>query len=202
MQRLRRRARRVFPALAVLLVAVAFIAVGARFAHQEPGQITYYNAAMRAYVAQDVDAALLLLDESLAEYEEAHHRQWWHNALNGGPNDEVAAQAHFHKGVLLLIKAQAEQRPGLVGQAVEEWQQSLRINPGAPYNDHVAARDAQRLNEQALVVKHNLDLLFQQNPEQQEGQGNGEGQGPPKPANSMPGDQPGDKPGRGEDDGI
>lgn len=198
-----KRACSAFPAAAVLLIAVGLLLGGFRLMHETPPQYSDYNAAMEAYEEHDVNKAIQLLEQSLADYEAQKDQPWYDNMIHGRPSDELAALAHFHKGVLLLVKAQSEKRPGLVGQAVEELEASLKLNPGAPYADRVHRLEAARMDGEALTVKHDLDLLFQQQPEQQgNGKGEGKGDGQPQPAQPAPGDSPGDKPGHGSDDGI
>jgi hypothetical protein len=199
---LRKRARRASSAFAALLVAAVCLVSGISISHRTPAQITDYNRAMAAYQSGDVKKAMDYLDASLADYDAAVASPWWQRAVNGRPNTELAAQAHFHKGVLLLMLAQAEHREGLIGQAVEELEASLELNPGEPYGNGVSRASAKRLNEEALVVKHDLDLLFQKHPEQQS---NGKGKpqdGQGKPAPAGPGNDPGSMPGHGNDDGI
>lgn len=199
-----KRALGAFPATAVLLIAVGLLLGGLRLTHETPAQYKHYNAAMQAYQERDVDKTIQLLELSLADYDAHKDQPWYDNMLHGRPSDELAALAHFHKGVMLLIKAQNEKRPGLAGQAVEELEESLKLNPGSPYANQVKHLEAATLNGEAMTVKHDLDLIFLQHPEQQDNgkPQDGKGDGPPQPAKPAPGDDPGSKPGHGDDDGI
>ena len=63
----------------------------------------------------------------------------------------------------------------------------------------------QRLTDQSLIVKYDLELLFKNN--KQLAQGEGKGEGKPQPGDQdgkkqQPGQQPGDKPGKGNKDAI
>ena len=187
----------------IVLLAVIAIACGAWIGTVQSAQVGYYNQAMLLYKLGNTDKAAQLLDKSLEAYDAERQAGWKDHLIFGRPSDEVAALAHFHKGVLLLMKAQKEKKPGIMGQAVDEFETSLKINPGSPYANSVAGSDASRLNAEALVVKHDLDLLFQQHPEQQQGQGQGKGDGKGnQPGKQLPGNQPGNKPGHGGDDGL
>jgi tetratricopeptide (TPR) repeat protein len=185
----------------LVLVATLAIACGAWIGTVQSAQVGYYNQAMLLYKLGNTDKASQLLDKSLEAYDAEKQAGWTDHLIFGRPSDEVAALAHFHKGVMLLMKAQKEQKPGIMGQAVDEFETSLKINPGSPYANSVPGSHAGRLNAEAMTVKHDLDLLFQQHPEQQNGQGKGKGKGN-QPGQQLPGNQPGNKPGHGGDDGL
>jgi tetratricopeptide (TPR) repeat protein len=178
--------------VAVLLVAGLLIWGGHSIMQYRSGQADAYNQAMIAMEAGDAKAAMELLDASLAAYDAEARAPWWHHAAYGRPSNEIAALAHFHKAGLLLEQAQKEKRPGLIGIAVDEYEEALRLNPGAPFVDGTNPATATRLDREALDTKHNLDLLFRQQ-KGQEGEGNqpgkpGDQSGPPQQA---PGSQPG-----------
>jgi len=179
--------------VAVLLLGVLLIWGGHFISQYRSGQADAYNQAMIALEAGDGKAALELLDASLAAYDDEASAPWWKHAIYGRPSSEIAALAHFHKAGLLLEKAQQEKRPGLVGLAVDEYKEALRINPGAPFAEGTSAATAVQLDREALDTKHNLDMLFQQQKGQQ-----GDGNQPGKPGDEpAPQQAPGSKPGPG-----
>lgn len=176
--------------VAVLLVGALLIWEGHTISQYRSGQAVTYNRAMIALEAGNAKAAMELLDASLAAYDSEASAPWWQHAIHGRPSTEIAALAHFHKAGLLLEQAQAEKRPGLVGMAVDEYKEALRLNPGAPFVEGTATATGIRLDREALDTKHNLDLLFQQQKGQQ-GEGNQPGDPGDKPAEQAPGSKPG-----------
>lgn len=174
--------------------------------HHSP-QVVYYNQAMDAYNqamqkgdSKALDKALNLFDQSLASYQSEAEKNGAYRIAYGTPSTETAALAQFHKGVLLLAKAQQTKKSSYVTDAVTAFVESLKLNPGEPYSG-VSTEDAQRLNEEAMIVKYDLELLFKKHPEQKK-QSQGQGNGPPKPAQPAPGSNPGNLPGHGNSDSI
>jgi tetratricopeptide (TPR) repeat protein len=190
--------------LALVLVAVLCFLAAYELSSVRSQQYSYYNAGLLALQAGDTKEAIHDFDKSLSVYGSEAQAGWVYHLVYGRPSEEMASLAHFYKGLALLQEAQAEQRPGIMGEAVDELEASLKINPGYPYADGVSPVDAARMNAEALTVKHNLELIFMQHPEQQKQNGNGQGQGngPPQPAQPAPGNNPGNKPGHGNDNGI
>jgi len=183
--------------LCLFLFGVAATAAGYTLNSNRSQQVDSYNQAMQALSDGDGDAALRLLDQSILDYEQRARAATLEHLLHGRPSSELAALAHFHKGVLLLAKAQQEKRPGIAAQAVDEFKQSLRLNPGPPYAHGIELDQANRLEQQALTVKHDLELLFANQPEQK-GQGESgpskEQQQPQQPQQA-PSEEPGTSPG-------
>jgi hypothetical protein len=200
--------RRVLLLVASVIAAVLLVGEGIRVNSWRSPQVVHYNEAMAAYKLamqtgdpKEIDRALALFDQSLSSYQDESAKNGVHRIVLGTPSTETAALAQFHKGVLLLAKAQATKKSAYVTDAVTSFVESLKLNPGEPYQG-VSPEDAQRLNDEAMIVKYDLELLFKQHPEQQKQSQSGQGNGPPKPAQQAPGSNPGSQPGHGNNDSI
>jgi tetratricopeptide (TPR) repeat protein len=157
-------------------------------------QIDFYNAGITAHQAGNTQQAVEMFDRSLQAYQRALQARWLERFIYPRPNTELAARASFHKGMALIRAQQAE-------PAVAALVLSLRLNPGtgrAYYADEAA-----RLSELALIVKYNLELLFNQRPDLAQAQGAGrtpgDGSGEPQ---RVPGQNPGGMPGPGNRDDL
>ncbi len=157
-------------------------------------QIDFYNAGITAHQAGNTEQAVEMFDRSLNAYQRALQARWLERFIYPRPNTELAARASFHKGMALIMAQQAE-------PAVAALVLSLRLNPGAGRAYY--ADDAARLSELALVVKYNLELLFNQRPDLAQSQGAGrrpgDGSGQPQ---RVPGQNPGSTPGPGNRDDL
>jgi tetratricopeptide (TPR) repeat protein len=150
-------------------------------------QTAYYNLGLDAYEADDFQHAMKYFDLSIAAYQQQKTSSWLNRFVHPQPSDELAAQAYFQKGKV-LIKAQH------IEAAVEAFKQSLRMNPGNDDED-LSLEDYERMYEEALVVKYDLEIIFKARPDlaakQGKGQQQGKGQGNPQAPNANPAKQPG-----------
>lgn len=195
--------------VAALCLAALCVVAGLHMTAKPSSQLSYYNQALAAYNAalqsttpkeavDNLDKAVKLFDQSIAAYESERRGSLKDKLTSPSPSAEYAALAHFHKGVALLLAAQVTKKKELVQQAMESFQDSLKINPGGPYKG-VSPETAQRLTDEAMVVKYDLELLLKKHPgmNRQPGKGDGKG-GPPQQA---PGSK-GNIPGHGDSDSI
>jgi tetratricopeptide (TPR) repeat protein len=169
-------------ALSLVTVLGVLLLIGsAALNSYQSSQVAYYNQGVELYKAGQVDQALQAFDKSLDAYRQAQHAGWLERHLLPGPSAELAALANGKKGNLFVTK----QKPEL---AVTAYKESLKLNPGDAYQGKQQTAETNRLNEEALVVKFDLDLLFRKNPAlaQQEGKRTGQQN-----------DQSGDKPASG-----
>jgi hypothetical protein len=164
-------------------------------AHQ---QVMFYNIGVQLYQQGDLEHANQAFDLSVNLYKRGQRMTYLQRLVYPKPNAEIAALASFQKAKVMI---RAQQLPA----AVDAMKLSLMINPGDGYSG-IALDDAQRLHEQAMVVKYDLELLFKNNESLAKAQGKGEpkkgdGDGPPgdKP---VPGTDPSTKPGKGNRDDI
>ena len=166
---------------------------GSSLARWRSDQIDFYNAGLSAYEAGDAQAAVEMFDRSLNAYQRALQASWMERFIYPRANTELAARASFHKGMVLIRVQQAE-------PAVAALLLSLRLNPGgssAYYGD-----DAARLRELSLIVRFNLELLFNQHPNLARQQGAARSQGEGQEAQRVPGQNPGNLPGPGNRDDL
>jgi len=184
--------------LAIVTVLGLLLLVGSELiATWRSPQVAYYNQGIEALQAGDVDAASLAFDKSIAAYKQALDRGPLERALLPDPSLEYAALAQKQKAIVYILQQKPE-------QAIASFKESLKLNPGDSYPPGVSRETAERLREEALVVKYDLELLYKKNPQQAQGEGkgkpqDGDGKGQPKPA---PGNDPGKLPGKGNKDDI
>lgn len=189
---LRAMASRLLRGVVAGFLAVALLGAGMKLDTWRDDQIILYDQAMSAYLTGDLETAVQLFDRSIAAYEHNLGRTEQEVIIYGAASRELAAQAYFHKGMALLAAQQV--RP-----AIEALMESLRLNSGNHYEDwpeNLSTADIDRLTDQALTVKYNLELIFRLNSSQSQ-----QSQGDPQPAEQ--GDQPvpGTRPGAGQSDG-
>lgn len=157
-------------------------------------QIDGYNAGIAAMRSGEHRIAVQSFEHSVQHFNRARQMNWAGRFFLPAPDIELAARASFYRGMVLIQTGQAE-------AAVAALQESLRFNPGSGRASSVG--EAHRLHELALVVKYNLELLFNQNPQLAHSQGAtrnpGEGEGEPR---RVPGENPGSMPGPGGRDDL
>ncbi|MCC6978802.1 MAG: hypothetical protein IT343_10815 [Candidatus Melainabacteria bacterium] len=157
-------------------------------------QIESYNSGIVAMRAGDHRTAVVSFERSVQHFNRARQLDWLGRFLLPAPDIELAARASFHRGMLLVQSRQAK-------AAVAAFQESLRFNPGSGRAASVS--EARRLQELALVVKHNLELLLSQHSQLAHSQGaarnSGDGDGEPR---RVPGENPGSMPGPGSRDDL
>ncbi len=179
--------------LAALVAGCLSLNYGFQLATWRSAQVEYYNQGLAAYQTGDVQTAAKLFDQSIAAYKQQTRADWLTRFVYPHANVELAAQANFHKAKALLRMRQGE-------PAVEAFKESLKLNPGNGYRG-VSLEDAERLREQAMIVKYDLELLYKNNPQMGQGQGKGgKGNKPGQGNKQVPGDQPGTQPGKGDRD--
>ena len=175
-----------------ILAGAASLAYGLYLFSWTDSQYELYNQGVVAYQTGDVQKAIKYFDQSLGVYKARQNETWVERFVYPKPNKEVAAQAAFHKAKALIRAKQGK-------PAVEAFQESLQLNSGNLYQGRgLTPREVQEAEENAKVVKYDLELLFKNNPSLAEGQGKGK----PKPGDGkgdqqVPGDQPGKMPGKG-----
>lgn len=183
--------------IAAALAGALFLAGGYHLLTWSSGQVEFYNLGLKAYENGDMPTAIQAFDRSIAIYKQEKRASWFHRFIYPQPDDELAALAYFHKGKAHLMNRQGE-------LAVESFKESLRLNPGDRI-EGLAADDAERLREEALVVKYDLEMLFKSRPDLAQQQGKGKGKGKPgdgKGNKPDPGNDPGSQPGKGNRDDI
>ncbi len=189
--------RQRFMAGLTILAGAASLAYGLYLFSWTDSQYELYNQGVAAYQTGDVQKAIKYFDQSLGVYKARQNETWVERFVYPKPNKEVAAQAAFHKAKALIRAKQGK-------PAVEAFQESLQLNSGNLYQGRgLSAREVQEAEENAKVVKYDLELLFKNNPSLAQGQGKGK----PKPGDGkgdqqVPGDQPGKMPGKGNKDAI
>lgn len=186
-----------------VLAGVVLIGVGLNLLLWPDSQVGFYNEGLQAYRTGRAQEAVQLFDRSLAVYKQRSNDSWLERFVYPAPSREYASYAAFHKAKALLMLKKGK-------PAVEAFKESLRFNPGTgfeelPGYEHLSQDDVQRLTDQSLIVKYDLELLFKNN--KQLAQGEGKGEGKPQPGDQdgkkqQPGQQPGDKPGKGNKDAI
>ena len=185
---------RVFFWLLVFAAGSIMLGGGVSLARWRSDQIDFYNAGLAAYEAGDAEQAVEMFDRSLSAYQRVLQASWMERFIYPRANTELAARAGFHKGMVLIRAQQAE--PAAAALLL-----SLRLNPsgaGAYYGD-----DAARLRELSLIVRYNLELLFNQRPDLARGQGAARRPGDgSQEAQRVPGQNPGNMPGPGNRDDL
>ncbi|GEM_PF-2857588 len=158
---------------------------------QDP-QLVYYNEGVSAYrdafANQDpvqLDNAITDFQESIAAYQSESQRGGLDRLLHGSPSAEVASLAYLHLAVAQLAEGAQNYDQKEISQAVESFKDAIRVNPGGPYNRGLSAAEVNRLEEESLPAKYDLELLYQQNPQQQQQQQTGNGKG--RPGQQQPG---------------
>jgi tetratricopeptide (TPR) repeat protein len=181
----------------ILVCGLAIFSKGVELSSWRNEQVELYNQGLTAYLAGDFEGAVQLFDQSLAAYREhlQSNEDDPHRLIYGEPSLELAALANFQKGKALLLLEQV--RP-----AIEAFMESLRLNPGNDYSYlDVATEDVQRLYEQALIVKYDLEFLFRANSSQQQSSQGQPGEPGDEGDEPVPGSgQPG-PPGSGQGEG-
>jgi tetratricopeptide (TPR) repeat protein len=183
--------------IAMLLVSGLLVfGKGVELSSWKNQQVELYNQGIDAYVRGDFEVAVELFDQSIAAYEQDLQEDDTYRFIYGSPSRELAALANFQKGKAYLLLKQV--RP-----AVEAYMESLRLNPGNDYTAlGVPMEDVQRLFDQALIVKYDLEFLFKANKSQSQKSDQGQpGQPGDQGDTPVPGSpQPGD-PGKGQGEG-
>lgn len=177
---------------ASVLAGSAFLSAGILLVDWRNAQIDAYNDGIRMLANGDADAQNAFA-QSLIHYERMYRRSWGERFVFPSPDRELAARAAFMRGLALQQARQQE-------AAVSAFLLSLRLNPGSVGGG--SAEDARRRDELALLVKYNLELLFNARPDlaNQQGVGRqGQGQGEPQ---RVPGQNPGNLPGPGNRDDL
>jgi tetratricopeptide (TPR) repeat protein len=177
-----------------LVVGALLLAGGYHLLTYTNGQAEYYNIGLKAYENGDMPHAIQFFDKSIDSYKRETRAGWTHRFIYPRPSKELVAMAYFQKA-----KAHLQNRQGEL--AVQSFKDALKLNPGNLHEGSSRAED-QRLAEEALVVKYDLEMLFKNRPDlaQQEGKGKGKGKG--QGNKQAPGTQPGDQPGKGNRDDV
>lgn len=159
-------------------------------------QVSLYNQGLAAYQSDDLQTAIKFFDQSLGVYKSRQRSTWMERFVYPKPDKELAAQAAFQKAKSLLRANQVE-------PAVQAFTESLELNSGNLYlGRELSEKEFNTLKEAAFVVKYDVELLFNNNPEQAQkqgkGKGKGKGKGDPKDGKPVPSDDPGAQPGKGD----
>lgn len=180
--------------LAGLIAGLFSLYYGLGLALWRSPQVEYYNLGMQAYTQGDMQTAAKAFDRSFAAYRGSQDRTWLQRFVYPKPDPELAALAQFEKGKALI---RLQQLP----QAVDALKTSLKLNPGDGYAG-MSVEDANRMHEEALNVKYDLELLFKNNPNLAQQEGKGKGNGQQQGNKPVPGTDPGSQPGKGNKDDI
>jgi tetratricopeptide (TPR) repeat protein len=175
-----------------LVLGCLMIVGGTHLERWRSPQVDFFNLGQLALSEQNPEAALELFDHSLSAYEQTRNDDWFERFVFPDADLELAARAHFLRGIAFVMSGDA------LG-AVEAFQASLKLNPGNGYATDLPSQ--QRLEDLALLVKYNLELLFSENPtlaRRQGAQQPTDGEGEPLP---VPGDQPSSGAGSGSGSG-
>lgn len=157
-------------------------------------QTEFYNYGIVAAATGNHPEAVASFDHSLAAYRRSQRAGWLERFVFPRPDTELAARASFYKGVVLISMQQLE-------PAVQALLESLRFNPG---NGVVSTGiESRRLFEQALEVKHTLEVLLAGRPDlaYQQGAGRQSVDGSAQDRR-VPGEDPGTMPGPGTRDAL
>ena len=218
MASLAHRARLFLVASLVLALGCWLGLFGWRTTNYQSQQVRLYNQALSQYkaavnalnpnnynYASQADPETMLLqaehtfDASVTAYEQGSHGDFVQRALYGTPSTELAALAYFHKAMLIVMDAQAEQNSQLITDAITALKDSLKLNPGGPYQG-VSTATAARMNAEALTAKYDLELLQHKQPGKSgKKPGKQAYQGAPNSNNNQ---QPGSTQGNGGNTGI
>ncbi|MBA3859324.1 MAG: hypothetical protein C0507_20665 [Cyanobacteria bacterium PR.3.49] len=189
-----RRKWRFFLLSAGSIVGMMMLGAGWMFSTYRSMQIESYNSGIAAMRAGDHRTAVLSFERSVQHFNRARQMNWIGRFFLPAPDIELAARASFNRGMVLIQTRQAE-------AAVAALQESLRFNPSGGRAASVS--EAHRLQELSYVVKYNLELLFNQNPQLAHSQGATrnprDGDGEPR---RVPGENPGNMPGPGGRDDL
>ncbi len=148
-------------------------------------QSLFYNQAIDAYKAGNLEAALALFAKSQSAYQTNSHRssdnsfmvlikQWFLPEADR----VLSAQASFQVAKTYI---RAEQLP----KAVQSFNQSLQLNPGNGYINPDPEM-YELWHRAAMIVKYDLELLYKQHEEQMQAQGQGNQQGNGAPQDGDP----------------
>jgi hypothetical protein len=189
--------RRALVLILLPLLAIPVTLKGYSEATWQDPQIVYYNQGLAHYRTafangdtQELATAVQLFQKSIAAYESESHDSRLDHLLHGGPSTEVAALANLHEAVALLAEGELQYDPKLIAQAVDTFKAAIKLNPGVPYSDAIAASDVDRLAEEALPAQYDLELLFNKHKDQS--------QQPARPKPGQNSQKPGDKPAPGQ----
>jgi len=180
--------------LAGIVVGTAMVGAGVWLSNYRSQQVENYNLGILAMHQGDLRAAVLSFERSVQHFNRERQFDWLGRFILPAPSIELAARASFLRGMALIRNQQAE-------AAVAALQESLRLNPGS--GRAASLDEARRLQELSLVVKYNLELLFNQNPDLAHRQGaTRDPSDRGEERRRLPGDNPGSMPGPGSRDDL
>lgn len=142
-------------------------------------QSDFYNRAMTAYKAGNADEAVSLFAQSQSSYQFNSRREADQSlfgliarAVLPRADKVLSARASFQLAKIYLYTGQ-------LPKAVQALNQSLLLNPGNGYL-HAVSAEAEIWRQYAMVVKYDLELLYQQNQAQMQAQAQQDGAGSPQ----------------------
>lgn len=135
----------------------ALLAAAEHLAGYQSEQITHYNNAVTMKSA-DGAAAAEAFDLSLAAYSAELDRPFLERLIYPPPSSELAALAYAHQGEILALAGKQEEAGAALKRAIE-------LNPIDEPLAQLSAANLHRLEWQALIVRHNLELVNRTLPE-------------------------------------
>lgn len=166
-----------------LILGFSLVWAGITLLAWQSPQVAYYNQGLELFQNGDAEGAMKAFDQSLAVWRARHQSNWFERVCLPGPTDELAAETLGKQAIVFLLLRKPE-------QARDAFKRSLELNSGNNYPAKLSREEVDRLIEQALVEKKNLEILFLMNQSMAQQEGKGE---------PRPGDQPGSQPAPGSD---
>jgi len=169
--------------IAGFLAGLSLTMLGWTWSAQELPQTVLFNQGMVAYNSGNYDIAVQAFDRSLNEYQNGGKSSNKPSAADNfqpAPSLVQAADAQFYKFMALLKMKNAK----LALIAVKE---ALKLTTDENLS-HYALSPAQvsEIKEQRIVYQTDLEILFKQKKEMQDGEGKGKpGEGQPKPGDKQ-----------------
>jgi tetratricopeptide (TPR) repeat protein len=188
---------------AVTLLGILVAAGGLWLLRFQDRQAIAYNEGVALYKTGQFEPAIAAFDKSLSLYERAGRRKWHERFLFPPASRELAALAAFHRGNALITSKNFE-------RAVDSYKESLKLNPGNDYANlagfqTLGKEDSARLIHQALLAKHNLELLLKSEAlelSEQDGKGDKKKNEEEDDKEQVPMQAPGAQPGKGGNEDI
>lgn len=165
--------------IASFLVGLALTMTGWVWWEFQTPQSQWYNRGMLAYNTGNYDLAVQDFDRSIVEFNSDPAKAKDPGYFNAAPSVSQAGDAQFYKFMSLMKMKNAK----LAIIAIKE---SLKLTTEENLS-HYKLTDSQlkAIREQRILYQTNLEILFHQKKEMQDGEGKGNGKGQPKPGDKQ-----------------
>ncbi len=173
------------------LAGLALTMLGWTWSAKEMPQTVSFNQGMVAYNSGNYDIAVQAFDRSLNEFQSGTgDKPSSADYFQPAPSLSQAADAQFYKFMALLKMKNAK----LALIAVKE---ALKLTTDENLSHYaLSSKEMAAIKEQRIVYQTDLEILFKQKKEMQDGEGKGKNGGQPKP-----GDKQSEDPSNGQNAG-